>query len=686
MPINSTTSRVILNRSRYQNKKTKKQVNIEKIIENRLKQKHKKLNKKSKKSKTHSTIKQKNDDIMGDDFDSIPIPEKKSQINNKQTNIIPVTIPTVNVVPDTVSIVSKTPIVNTQPIVKKYTEPPSLSFMTHGQINDDKYFIVPEGYNLYFYINSGKELSLVAAIQEYYKDDKSEYINIKSEGDAVKTINLSNFPFFDSEYRKTENFISFITYLGILPTVSNYIKLNKKLTNEIGKINNIATRYPIFENIKNIDLTENIDEYKDYLEVYKYLKYLNNEDVEYKQEQQTNFYKYYKAKSFIEILNTISMQTTNTPEYEELKNKFKLCKNNTKELENIKKLVQEKIDKSMFLLKPVIKNDTDFEKMKNIFTVNNENLSIKDILELIKPGNYHFFLCRVFEKQLKQKIVTNSTIKTLYRQASVENITKLTKDKPRITIPSHKLFGTINGKILIIARFYEFIIKRYAKPNTITLIQKINEITIDGCQTLKALHDYIVTCSYLNSNCIQLLDTNEELMKDLIMHINISGRDICKLLQPKPSLQPSTKKNNKNKYISSRSTFYSSLKENDKKIKIYTHFIEPIPVTETPIAEHIKLKSDTIIELNSLQIHNINNLILIIYVFIRDILLNPRFKTYIQTILNPEELSQLNFMFDPNELSKVLLVPNQMQSNNLLEHFLINFNIQHPSYYNFTKK
>ena len=42
-------------------------------------------------------------------------------------------------------------------------------------------------------------------------------------------------------------------------------------------------------------------------------------------------------------------------------------------------------------------------------------------------------------------------------------------------------------------------------------------------------------------------------------------------------------------------------------------------------------------------------------------------------------------MFDPNELSKVLLVPHQTKSITILEHFLVNFDIQHPSYYNFTK-
>lgn len=87
-------------------------------------------------------------------------------------------------------------------------------------------------------------------------------------------------------------------------------------------------------------------------------------------------------------------------------------------------------------------------------------------------------------------------------------------------------------------------------------------------------------------------------MRDLIMDIKISQIDTCKLLLPKPVVIQSTKRNNRTTYIHSRTRFYNSL--SDKKIKIYTNLIEPIPEIDTHIAEHIKLKADNIIELNSL--------------------------------------------------------------------------------------
>ena len=46
----------------------------------------------------------------------------------------------------------------------------SLSFVSHGEITMDEYFIVPPGFTINVYTESGKSLLVSDMITEYYKD------------------------------------------------------------------------------------------------------------------------------------------------------------------------------------------------------------------------------------------------------------------------------------------------------------------------------------------------------------------------------------------------------------------------------------------------------------------------------------------------------------------------------------
>ena len=105
---------------------------------------------------------------------------------------------------------------------------------------------------------------------------------------------------------------------------------------------------------------------------------------------------------------------------------------------------------------------------------------------------------------------------------------------------------------------------------------------------------------------------------------------------------------------------------------IYTDLIKPFEQSDNiHTASDIMLKNDKIIEFNSKQIHNINNVIIMIYIYIRDILLNPMFIDEVKkTLRNESEFSQLKFMFDNDELSKLLLINESDNQINILGYFV----------------
>jgi hypothetical protein len=393
-------------------------------------------------------------------------------------------------------------------------KPPSLSILSHGGTNAE-FFIVPDGYKLTFYAQSGDPLEAIHMVNKYYLGKYDDtYTTIKESGDIVRNVDMSLLPFFQTQ----EILTSYLPYIGPLPTYKTFRKAIPGVTLIDGD-----RKHPDFENISH---TTDLEIYKKYYEVYKYLRHYNDylgdktemdikqlnfladffdtpeDDKEFQMKISNPNYDMNKDKDFIKILNK------NKEKEEKLKEQLFYIK--TDKTESFINEVQTKINKSSFLFEPVAKNERALKNLKQIFQIGN-NFSVINLLNEFKPGEYNFFMCRSYEKDIENSISENTLKGSLVRQSSVENVKKTRRSKGQqkeevhMSSPYYKFFGGINGKIVIIARFIEHIIKKYSKIKSLhDLILQINLLELSECKTFKFYHDLIINCSHPTSNCHQI--------------------------------------------------------------------------------------------------------------------------------------------------------------------------------------
>ena len=597
------------------------------------------------------------------------------------------------------------------------TEKKGLSFIIHGSIDDDTFFIVPDGYTVTFFTKSNELLDMEDFLDEYYKyNEINIYKHIRKPGEVVRNASLTLSPFFNQRQKFQNLFVySYTNYTGPLPSVLGFEKIP-----ELAPINNLLPNHPIFA---NVDYKTNPEKYKQYLDIYKYLKkpYRNRLD---KIEIFKNFFDKYKSKNLAELLE-------DEDKYKEFKNYyFTIASKNAKQADKEKGDIIEEINKknavSKLLFDDVSKNDESKSKLTEIFSkVDNKTTTI-DILQNLQPGDYNFYVCRIFNAQLKKDIIAGTKIGLLSRRKSITNNNN-TKDKT--TASNFKHFGGINGKIVIIARFCEYIIKTYSLPKYKKLIESINNES-SHCQTFSFYHNLIVDCSQNHIKCSQLITESEkQIIEELISNVRISESKICKLLNPNPkenlpnTLKPRLTNNAKTSFLkgTKRNQYLNFIKKTRKHLanvesrlptphpKLYSDKINIVKEIDTilqikntwdnednedeedtNIAKNIAFVNDRVISLNITEIHSINNVILIIYAFIKNILLNKEFKKLIVSKLlynnkeqiDPQIKDELNLLFSPEKMLELLIVSTEeTKSMSILEYFETVLNVQDKSYF-----
>jgi hypothetical protein len=318
----------------------------------------------------------------------------------------------------------------------------SMAFLSHGELNEN-YFIVPENYKVTFFAPTGKELRFSELVKNYYNEDES-FEHLRESGTAVNDITMSFNPFFLEEKWQKEKYLKYVDYIGILPVHDGYDKSFRPsfIPGDIIYM----PKFPNFSPPDNITDSQSSKIYRDILKIFYY-----------------NYTKY-KVQSGMNNDNEISM---NNLLNKSKRDKLKIIENKQAEISRILTDQNKKTNTSQILFDKVAKNNS--KDLKNLFITSDGTFNtvpvftVSELLKLLKPGDYNFYMCRVFGSGIKRDVKLNKTRRTLFRQSS-SNSTKTKKQKQKIiheTTPYFKNIGGNNGKIAILARFIEHIIIKY---------------------------------------------------------------------------------------------------------------------------------------------------------------------------------------------------------------------------------
>jgi len=599
----------------------------------------------------------------------------------------------------------------------------SLSFVSHGEITMDEYFIVPTGFTINVYTKSGKPLLVSDMITEYYKDQSIDNKHEFKSGDVIRNVQMILDPFLIKKEYKTLKMINYLPYMGPLPTVLSY----RKLKSVEKPINDFTLKYPVFANIKDDDAL-----YKQYLQVYKYLKKQNNYQRIDEEEYRDNIDKFIgstlgidsdelKSKSSSDYIDLLIKAIQKNPE--KYKDDFYYVENNDKNMNIIRNEVNTKNNKNKFLFDPVAKSPASHAKLEKLFAdCTNDKISIFDVINELKPGTYNFYLCRVFKGPLELEIQRKSRIGLLTRTRSINNSNNNNKHNSRKSTkkngtgkinkssPVFTNFGGNNGKIVIIARFFENIIKQYfnIENKNKEAIVKISRNNIGNYNSFEFYHALLLSCTLDYINCSQSITIKD---KDIINELKLEypiGVKKYSIINPKPTINtkhlqilPSMKISEKlsikatqnslksqgniirQKTSKAEHNYKTKFGDTQHKNRVYTNLVNITAIDGLPIKKVVFNHQMQIISVE--RLHSINNIILGIYAFIKNILLNKDFHDILDSGLSesyPEQLENLKKIFTKENLTNVLLnlEPSDTPSD-ILEYFENVFKIHHKSYF-----
>jgi hypothetical protein len=572
----------------------------------------------------------------------------------------------------------------------------------------------------------------------------------------------------DSNTLKLKKFMS---YMGPLPKVIGHAKIHK-----LPKLNNLTTTHPIF---LNVDYDNNPAKYINYLDIYKYLKYQNtilreNTDILIKYlnilrkydknykfiteniepDERLDISKYglpeTRRASFLDVAleNIVTTITNNQDAYNDYKKTFLTIKDTPEETKLITDDVSAKINNATdILFKDVAKNIESQAKLTEMFKIGYNHivnplhtpLNTLNTLKELKPGSYDFYMCRSIDEEIERQIRTKTRIGLLTSQRSINNANNAsntntaskTKKSVRANIkstsPHFKHFGGINGKFVLIARFYEYVIKAYIKYKT--LLTKIREQNFGECNTFLFYHNLILNCTKDYIKCSQFITKDDNIfLQSLIRNISLGNGISCSLIEPdinkttvnklprptENSIKKATKyfniaKLNLNRKANSIQTAKLTLKSKgiDVTPRIYKDKVRiSQPHDGINNANNIQFINDVFFELNIETVHSINNTVIIIYAFIKNILLNPEFIRFIDSVpdtdisvnasraaaanspekkantINSSIKTDLKTIFSVDNLFRLLVVPQpDIPSTNILHYFEQYLKIKDKSYF-----
>lgn len=546
----------------------------------------------------------------------------------------------------------------------------SASFITHGEIPTDEFFIVPKGYTINVFARSGKSLLVNDMISEYYKTDETHLKHTFNEGDVIRNVKMIREPFFNTFNIGSLNMITYIPYLGPLPTVVKYRKLlsgEKKLHSDIFS-------YPVFYNLSDEENKTSSEIYQKYFTIYTYLYnqnlfYLMNDEEH--QKTLNDFISYHSSESNTSTNRYVNAIKNN---YEKYKNEFFNIYNNKTEIDKVINDVNTKNRFSSIIFEKISQSPESLVKLSNMFDKADQYISMLDVINEVKPGTYNFYLCRVFTRDLELNISKNTITGRLTRQTSVNNqnnrrlTQKNNKPKSKIlsTSPYFTNFGGNNGKFVLIARFYENIVKKYFESKYRNIIAKIFDFELidKTCQKFAFYHNLFLQCTLLDINCKQSAITTLDMGNKITFRIDDKH---CELFDPELNAERIKREH--------------KLKSSNPISRVYKYMIRHN--IETNIIEYAPVKPPI---LNITRIHSINNVIIIVYAFIKNILLNPIFIDELnkqKKTENPKLVEELIDLFSIETLSKSLLINTDM---NIIDFFNNQYKIYKKQYLEFPKR
>jgi hypothetical protein len=323
---------------------------------------------------------------------------------------------------------------------------PGLSFIAHGEkINQS--FIVPDGYKIKYFAKSGEPLSVIDQIKNYYQYSIDEtYTHSYEEGEIISDSKLLMTPLMGKS--------KLIKYIGVLPSVYGFYK-PRDIPQFISDMNT-KQPMPIFNDLLNLKIVSGDEEkYKKYYKVFTILlqdyadKFGESDNSINNSIRKINTEISSKVMKPIESIKTTdNLDKTKPDVVQSFLNEYSTYSENINE--NIKKncdlLVKEK-------LKPNTRygNFLDLLIIKKNYNEQYNTSNVSSILNMLKPGEYKFYNCRILNEEFTQDI-NNGHQDSMSRALSIESpITKsVFKHKTREHL---KYFGGINSKICVITRF-----------------------------------------------------------------------------------------------------------------------------------------------------------------------------------------------------------------------------------------
>ncbi len=330
---------------------------------------------------------------------------------------------------------------------KKYSTDESrlkIAFLGHGLSSPEDFVIVPEGYSVTFYTECGIPLALDQMLDSYYTNS-SQYKHTYHEGSVFNNLKLYINPEMGS--RMTE-------YVGVLPIKNGEIP--RKDVPECPTREKILTdrqgyQYPSFYNINHKDPKDHV-KYCSALDLYNY-----------------------------NIGSRLSSLTGRNTTLHSVRSRFSGDK---MELDSFTR----KIENSYPLLDLISKDRVPREELFRMFNLKQVGMTTRgsspfndfelhELLDKIKPGDYHFYMCRSY----KDERFNNNGKKTqkrnlLSRQRSITKCPSGQIGPDPETSPIFTYFGGDDGKIAVLARFIEnVLIPLVSDPGMIPFYSSLTE-------------------------------------------------------------------------------------------------------------------------------------------------------------------------------------------------------------------
>jgi len=317
---------------------------------------------------------------------------------------------------------------------------PGLSFLAHGEkINQS--FIVPNGYKILYFAKSGKPLTVIDQIKNYYQHTTNDtYTHIYKEGEIISDTNLIIDPVIANTF--------LINYMGVLPSLFDFYKDSTK-PKFLKPLSDKAL--PIFNDLSNLQDLD-LDKYKKYYEIFKLLlqKYVDEGD-----DNNTIMQQVYKPISIGTLKN---LEKLTMPERKQFSTEYQEHAVN----------INIQINKACELLvRDKLKENTTLEEFLRLLLINTNfflpptTTNVSSILNMLNPGEYKFYNCRNLNEDVK-KSMNNGNISTVSRALSIQS-PKKPKENIHTTREHLKYFGGVNGKLCVITRFNHLFLRKVAK-------------------------------------------------------------------------------------------------------------------------------------------------------------------------------------------------------------------------------